>query len=34
MKPIGKFIIINKIEEEHKTESGLCYDYYIFWEIT
>ena len=23
MKPIGKYIIINKIEEEHKTESGL-----------
>jgi co-chaperonin GroES (HSP10) len=23
MKPIGKFIIINRIEEEHKTESGL-----------
>jgi|TARA_R110000803_G_scaffold124117_1_gene191965 co-chaperonin GroES (HSP10) len=23
MKPIGKFIIINKINEEHKTESGL-----------
>ena len=23
MKPIGKYIIINTIEEEHKTESGL-----------
>ena len=23
MKPIGKFIIINAIEEEHKTQSGL-----------
>ncbi len=23
MKPIGKYIIINAIEEEHKTQSGL-----------
>ena len=23
MKPIGKYIIINTIEEEHKTKSGL-----------
>jgi len=23
MKPIGKYIIINKIKEENKTESGL-----------